>query len=420
MVPIKNFRWWIAGLLALAISLNYLDRQSFPVVISEIKKDIPLSDDEYGRLTSLFLFAYGLMYAGGGRIIDALGTRVGYAVMIVWWSAANFMLGTVSSVFGLGLFRFLLGLGEGGGFPGAVKAVSEWFPARERALAVGIFNSGSSLGSIVAPPLIALIVLQLNWRWVFFLTGGVGFLWVLIWLKFYDTPDKSRHLTDSERQYLQGALGAEPPARVKPIPWLHLFRYRQVWGLVSAKFFSDAAWYFFIFWLPKYLTEVRGLKIKEIGYYAWIPYAVAGFGCFLGGWFSSYLVRRGRTIDRARKTTLCLGVALMPISLLIAAAPLPWVIVFFSMAMFGHQFWSTVVQTLPTDIFPSRVVGSVAGLSGAAGAFGGMFFSLIVGGLVKHSGYAPAFLIAGLLHPLSLLLIFLVVKKIEPIDEVAV
>ena len=420
MAPIKNFRWWIAGLLGLAIALNYLDRQSFPVVISEIKNDIPLSEAQYGRLTSLFLLAYGLMYAGGGRIIDALGTRVGYAVMIVWWSAANFMLGTVSTVSGLGVFRFLLGLGEGGGFPGAVKAVSEWFPARERSLAVGIFNSGSSLGSIVAPPLIAMIVLQLNWRWVFFLTGGVGFIWVLIWLKIYDTPDKSRLLTDSERRYLQGAFAEEPPARKTPIPWLHLFRYRQVWGLVSAKFFSDAAWYFFIFWLPKYLAEVRGLKIKEIGYYAWIPYAVSGLGCFFGGWVSSRFVRQGWSIDRARKITMCLGVAVMPISLLIAAAPLPWVIVFFSMAMFGHQFWSTVVQTLPTDIFPSRVVGSVAGLSGAAGAFGGMFFSLVVGELVKHSGYGPAFLIAGLLHPLSLLLIFLVVKKIERIDEAVI
>ena len=404
-------------MLGLAIALSYLDRQSFPVVIGEIKKTIPLSEDQYGKLTSLFLLAYGIMYAGGGRIIDALGTRVGYAVMIVWWSAANFMLGTVSSVFGLRLFRFLLGLGEGGGFPGSVKAVSEWFPARERALAVGIFNSGSSLGSIVAPPLIALIVVHLNWRWVFFLTGGVGFVWVLIWLKIYDTPDKSKLLTDSEREYLRASLAPAGSAREKPIRWLHLFRYRQVWGLVAAKFFSDAAWYFFIFWLPKYLSEVRGLKIKEIGYYAWIPYAVSGLGCFFGGWLSSRLVRRGFSIDRARKITLCLGVALMPISLLIAAAPLNWVIVFFSLAMFGHQFWSTVVQTLPADIFPSRVVGSVAGLSGAAGAFGGMFFSLIVGGFVQDFGYAPAFLIAGLLHPFSLLLIFLIVKKIERIEE---
>src|SRR5262245_10000599 len=206
---LRNLRWFIAGLLALATALNYLDRQSFPVVVGEIKKEIPLTDAEYSRLTSLFLLAYAIMYAGGGRIMDWLGTRLGYAVMIVWWSTANLLTGTVSSVLGLGIFRFLLGMGEGGGFPGSGKAVAEWFPPRERSLAFGIFNTGTSIGTVVAPPLMALIVSWLGWRWVFFITGGIGFIWAFVWLRLYQPPAQDRFLTSEERAYLSSAMATD-------------------------------------------------------------------------------------------------------------------------------------------------------------------------------------------------------------------
>jgi ACS family hexuronate transporter-like MFS transporter len=424
MAQIKHLRWWIAALLAAATALSYLDRQNFPVVVKEIEKAIPLTNHQFSVLNSLFLLAYGIMYAGGGRIMDWLGTRVGYVLMICWWSAANFLMGTVSSVSGLGVFRFLLGLGEGGGFPGSAKAVAEWFPARERSFAFGIFNTGSSLGAVIAPPLIAGIVSQSNWRWVFFVTGAAGFVWAVVWLRLYELPWKSRFLTLAERTYL-GDLGVTvgPPRPANPstrdvepaVRWLDLFKYRQVLGLLAAKFLTDSAWYFFIFWLPKYLGDVRHFDIKQIGYYAWIPWVFSGVGSFAGGWLSSHLIRRNLSVDHSRKIALGLSAALMPASLFITASPIQWAIVFFSAAYLGHQFWATILQTLAADLFPSRWVGSVAGLMGAAGAFGGMLFSLIAGDVITRYGYGPVFLIAGVLHPASLVILLLVVRRIEPI-----
>jgi len=417
LAKIKNLRWWIVGLLAAATAINYLDRQNLPVVVVELQKDIPMTEQQYAHLQFLFLMAYGLMYAGGGKIIDWLGTRVGYTVMILWWSAANFLHGTVTTVLGLGFYRFLLGMGEGGGFPGSAKAVSEWFPPKERSFAFGIFNTGSSVGAVIAPPLIALVVVWFDWRWVFFLTGAAGFVWVVAWLLLYRLPSEHKLITMEERQYIEQSLQpAAAQTAEAPIRWLELFRYRQVWGLVIAKFLSDSAWYFYIFWLPKYLADVRHLNIKEIGYYAWIPYAAAGAGSFIGGWLSSYLIHRNVTLDRSRKIALGLSAAMMPASLLIAASPLSLAILFFSMALFGHQFWSTIIQTLSADMFPSKVVASVAGLLGAAGSFGGMFFSYVVGFLLtQYQSYALVFIISGLLHPLAFILILLVVRRIEKV-----
>lgn len=418
MKRIRNVRWWIAGLLACATALSYLDRQSFPVAVTEIQKHIPISDQRYSELQMLFLLAYAVMYAGGGRVADWLGTRVGYSVQILWWSAATILHGLVDSVLGLGVARFLLGFGEGGGFPCSAKAVSEWFPPEERSFAFGIFNTGSSLGAVAAPPLIALIILTLNWRWVFFLTGALGLLWAVAWWLFYDLPENQKLITDTEREHIQGSLAKAKDGNLpkEHISWAGLFQHRQAWALISAKFLTDSAWFFFIFWLPKYLGDVRHLNIKEIGYYAWIPYAFAGAGSFLGGWLSGFLIRRRLTIDVSRKVCLGLSAAMMPVSLLITKSPLEVALVFFSMAMFGHQFWSTILQTLATDIFPSRVVGSMAGVMGAVGAFGAMLFNLLIGRMLTHyHSYSPVFMIAGLLYPLALILIFLLIPKIGPV-----
>lgn len=229
-MKIKNFRWWVAGLLAFATALNYLDRQALPVVISELKESIPIDSGQYGMINSIFLLAYGTMYAVGGRLIDILGTRKGLAIMVAWWSISNMLHGFVTSVLGLGIVRFLLGIGEGGGFPGSAKAVSEWFSAKERSLAFGIFNTGSSLGAVVAPPLIALIITMLNWRWAFIICGALGFIWLLFWLRFYSTPAKSKLITAEEQQFLESSKETKEDLKEEAVvSWGSLFRYSKVW-----------------------------------------------------------------------------------------------------------------------------------------------------------------------------------------------
>lgn len=421
-MKIKNFRWWIVGLIAIATAINYLDRQNLPVVISEIKKSISIDDVQYGLINGLFLFAYGTMYAVGGRILDVFGSRVGYAAMIIWWSLANILHGLVSTIMGLGIARFLLGMGEGGGFPGSAKVVSEWFPAKERSFAFGIFNTGSSLGAVIAPPLIAFIVATLNWRWSFFITGLLGLIWVVCWLRIYSVPGKNKFITIEEKDFIESSLKEESgiaDSGKTDIPWMNLFKYRKVWGLLTIKFLTDAGWFFFIFWLPKYLTDVRGLNIMGIGAYAWIPYAFAGLGSFTGGWLSSFLLKRNLSLDRSRKISLGIAAAMLPASLLITDASLNMAVLFFSMAMFGHQFWSTIVQTLAADMFPSKIVGSVSGLMGCVGMYGAMLFSLGIGFIIEKFGYSPAFLISGLLHPLSFILVFVIIKKIELVKVLA-
>ena len=417
MARIPNLRWWIAGLLAAASGLAYVDRQTLPIVVGEIEKTIPITDQQFAHLQFMFLLAYGIMYAGGGKITDMLGARWGYVVFIVWWSAANVMQGTVSSVYGLGAGLFLLGIGEGGCFPAASKAISEWFPPKERSIAFGMFNAGSGIGATLAPPFIAAIVLSFNWRWVFFITGAIGFIWAVVWINLYYPPERHKRITETEHSFLKEALSV-PVGSAQRISWAGLFRFRQTWGMVGAKILSDSAWFFLISWLPKYLFDVRHLNTKSIGYYAWIPYAWAAFGSLFGGWLSSYLIRRKFSIDASRKICLGITAACMPVSLLITISPLTITIVFFSLAMLSHQFWSTIIYSVVTDIFPTGVVGSVSGLLGAVGAFGGMLFNLLAGLLLAtYHSYTLIFMILGLLHPLSLIIILLVVRKIEPLGN---
>jgi ACS family hexuronate transporter-like MFS transporter len=264
----------------------------------------------------------------------------------------------------------------------------------------------------MAPPLIALIVSMSNWRWVFFSTGLAGLVWAWAWWKLYDLPSRHRLITPGERQYLESvATGAGDQASV---PYLRLFGYRQIWALIFAKFLSDGAWYFFSFWLPKYLGDARGLDIQHIGYYAWIPFAAAGCGSVTGGWCSSFLMRRGVSLDRSRKVALAIGSFLLPVCLLIVAAPLSLAIVFFGAAFFGHQFWSAILQTLTADLFPPAVVGSVAGLLGAAGSLGGVCLNLLVGfALSLHYSYGLVFGVSSLLHPIAFLIVLLMIGKIE-------
>jgi MFS transporter, ACS family, hexuronate transporter len=394
-------RWRIAILASAAIAISYLDRQALPVAVKAISGDIPLTNQQFSTLQSAFLLAYALMYAGGGKVVDLLGTRRGFTAAMVFWSLACASHALATGFAMLMVSRFLLGVGEGGGFPAATRAVAEWFSAKDRATAMGIVNAGTAVGGIVAPPLIAAILGVTNWRWIFVMTAGLGLLWVAWWTMSYSNPgEKSVNLAGDPR---------------KKIPWTQLVRIRETWGLVSAKFLSDAAWYFYLFWLPKYLYDARGFDVKAIGTFAWMPSAAAGIGCLLGGGFSSYLVRRHLSVGTARKVALGVSAAMMPLVVLIPGSPVSWTIVLFCVAYFGQQSWSTLVMVLPTDLFPQEVVGSVAGLVGFGGAMGGIVFGQLVGWMLDHGfGYGSVFGIAGTLHVIAFLIILVAIPAMLP------
>ncbi len=414
-----SLRWQIALLVSAAIAISYLDRQTLPVAIDAIQRDIPISNTEYSQLNVAFLLAYAVMYAGGGRLIDALGTRSGFLWIMVFWSLACASHGLAVGFGMLAVSRFLLGIGEGGGFPAATKAVSEWFPARERSTAMGIINAGTAVGAVIAPPVMAAVVLNFGWRWVFFLSGAIGLMWALWWAREYFVPARHPRLTAQERvEIAEVFVAMDGPSQQKSeTSWISLFAFPQVWGLILGKFLSDAAWYFYLFWLPKYLYDARGFDTKQVGYYAWIPYAASGLGSLLGGWFSSKLLQGGNSLNYSRKVALGASAAVMPLILFVTQVPVEWTIVLFSIAFFGQQSWSTLVMILPADIFPRRVVGSVAGLVGFGGAMGGVVFNLIAGRMLDSGfGYGPVFAIVSTFHVLAFFLILLTIREIKPID----
>ena len=409
-------RWRFAVLVSGAIAISYLDRQTLPVAVHAIGHDIPLSNEQFSSLQSAFLFSYALMYAGGGKLTDILGTRRGFTLIMLFWSLACASHAAAISFGMLIASRFLLGAGEGGGFPAATRVVAEWFPTTERATAMGIINAGTALGAIAAPPLIAVIVSYLGWRWIFLITGAIGLVWTITWMFSYSTPDLGQsQLFDQSAEGLPRDF-QDPPVTFR---WIDLLRIRESWGLVSAKFLSDAAWYFYLFWLPKYLFDARGFDIKAVGTFAWIPPAAAGIGCLLGGWFSSYLVRRQLPVGRARKVALGLSAAVMPCIVLVPHVAVSWAIALFSVAYFGQQSWSTLVMVVPTDLFPNSVVGSIAGLIGFGGAMGGIVFGQLVGYLLDRGfGYGVVFPLAGSLHIIAFVVILLAIPAFQPKDVI--
>jgi ACS family hexuronate transporter-like MFS transporter len=399
-------RWRTAFLVFVAIAISYLDRQSLPVAVAAIQKDIPLTNFEFGALASTFLLAYALMYAGGGALIDRLGTRRGFFVIMVFWSLACASHSLATGFWMLAASRFLLGAGEGGGFPAATKVIAERFPVAERSTAMGIVNAGTAVGAVVAPPAIAAILSHGSWRWVFVACGAVGLLWSIWWLSEYKPPAPDLPGTTSA-----ASSGAS-------LSWPQLLTFRQVWGLVGAKFLTDAAWFFYIAWLPKYLYDARGFDVKQVGYYAWVPFAASGIGSLLGGWFSSQLLARGKSVDVSRKLALGLSACVMPVIILVTRVPVEWAIVLFSIAFFGQQSWSTLVMIVPTDLFERRIVASVAGLVGFGGAMGGLTMNLLAGKLLDAGfGYQTVFSIVGTLHVTAFVVILLTIRRIAPIGH---
>lgn len=404
-------RWRIAILVSGAIAISYLDRQTLPVAVKAISQDIPLTNTQFSALQSAFLFSYALMYAGGGKLVDMLGTYRGFTVIMIFWSLACASHALATGFALLLTSRFLLGIGEGGGFPAATRAVAEWFPAKERATAMGIINAGTAVGAVIAPPVIAVILLYTNWRWIFVATGGFGLLWVVWWKLSYVAP------TEISIPAPDGPKMASTPAPFARLRWTRLFQVRETWGLVIAKFLSDAAWFFYLFWLPKYLYDARGFDIKAVGTFAWMPSAAAGIGCLLGGGFSSYLVRRHFSLGMARKLALGASAAVMPCAMLVPHTAVFWALGLFCLAYFGQQSWSTLVMVLPADLFPQNVVGSVAGLVGFGGAMGGIVFGEIAGYLLDHGfGYSAVFALAGTLHVVAFVIILATIPVITPLQ----
>jgi ACS family hexuronate transporter-like MFS transporter len=361
--------------------INYLDRQTLSVAAPTLREQFHMSNEDYSRVVSAFLFAYTIMNGASGPIIDRLGTRVGYGLCVAWWSVAAALHALARGPVSLGIYRFLLGMGEAGNWPGAVKVVAEWFPERERALASGIFNSGSAVGAIIAPPLVAYLILHYGWETAFAFVGLAGLLWLVGWFAIYHTPET-----------VTGAT-SEPT-----VPFTKLIRLRFVQAFTISKIFMDPVWYFYIFWFPEYLKSVRHYNLASIGKYSWIPFAVAGFGNILGGWLSSFLLRRGWSTTAARKTAVTLFAILMLSAIPAVLARETWLaIALVSVAMLGYTGSLANMLSFPADVFPKSTVASVYGIASMGAGFGGMLFTLITGWVIDRYSYTPVFIGFGIL-----------------------
>lgn len=400
----RNLRWWMAGLLFAATLINYVDRQCLSVLAPVLRDEFGMSATDYARVVSAFMLAYIVGQSASGRLMDVLGTRAGFSLCMIWWSAAAMLHGAARSAWHLDIFRFLLGLAQAGNWPGGVKAVAEWFPLRERAFAVGLFNSGSTVGAMVAPPLVAWLALAFGWRQAFVLTGAVGFLWLAGWLAFYRPPERHRWLREDERSLILAGRSSEPAGG--RTPWLSLLAQRPVWGLVLARMLADPVWWFYVFWLPEYLKRERDFSLAMIGYFGWIPFLTAVLGCLAGGAVSGRLIRRGWPTLRARVAVMLACAALMISAMPAALVRESWTaLALIGLATFAYQAWAANLLTLPADLFPRGAVASVSGLSGTGAATGGMLFTLATGYVVDRFSYVPVFAAAGLMPLVSFALL---------------
>ncbi len=398
-------RWLYVVLVTAAVAISYFDRQTLPVAIAAIQRDIVITNEQFSYLQMAFLLSYAALYAIGGRLLDLLGTRRGFLVIMLWWSIACAMHGLAAGFAHLLLARFLLGMGEGGTFPAATRVVAEWVHPEARSTAMGVINAGTAVGSVLAPPLVGMILLTSNWRVVFLAAGTLGVLWSAWWWKAYGTEPAP---------FSQNTLDARVLAR--QLSLREIVGMRSVQSLVFAKFMSDSAWYFLLFWLPKYLYDARGFDIRQVSYSAWIPYAASGVGSFLGGMFSSHLLRRGLALEGARKVALGVSAAFMPLVMLVPKVPVEYAIALFSIAFFCQQSWSGLIMTIPADVFPLTAVGTVAGLVGFGGAIGGAIFGVIAGYLLEHGfGYGTLFVLVGSFHLIGFLAMVLFGGRIQPL-----
>ncbi len=408
-----RYRWGICALLFFATTINYIDRQVFGILAPVLQKEIGWSEVEYGYIATAFTAAYAIGLLFVGRFIDKVGSKIGFSIAIVFWSIAAMAHAFVKSVFGFGAARFALGLGESGNFPAAIKTTAEWFPKKERALATGLFNSGTNVGALIVPIIVPWITITWSWREAFIFTGSLGFIWLLLWLGFYEVPEKHRRVSREELAYIQSDP-AEPES--EKIPWFKLLKYRGTWSFVVGKFLTDPVWWFYLFWLPKFLNERYGLDLKHLGLPLVIIYTMTCFGSISGGWLSGRLIKRGWSIDRSRKTVMLLCALLIVPIVFAARVPQWWAVLLIGLATAAHQGWAANLFTSVSDMFPKKAVGSVVGIGGMAGSIGGMLVATAAGFILQFTGsYVLLFILSGGAYLLALLIFTLLVPRIEPI-----
>jgi|HigsolmetaAR201D_1030396.scaffolds.fasta_scaffold04546_7 Sugar phosphate permease len=398
-----------------ATTINYLDRIVFSVLNSVISTEMGIDDAAYGNINAAFQITYTVGFLMMGKFIDRFGTKIGYAVSVAWWSLAAGLHALAQTPVQLGLWRGMLGLGESGNFPAAIKGVAEWFPKKDRAFATGIFNAGSNVASMVGPPVFAWMTLTLGWRACFLITASTGFVWLILWLKFYHLPTRHPRVNKAELEYIYGDGEAE--AQQPKVGWKDALKYRETWGFALAKFFTDPVWWFYLYWLPRYLFNERHFRLEEIGWALPVVYLMADFGSVGGGWISGHLIRRGMPNGRARKIAMILCAGCMPIAALAVLAESPAVaIALVCFATMGHQGWSANLYTTTSDIFPRQAVASVTGIGGCFGGLGGVIFSAVLPGyIVSHFGYTPMFLIMGTFHLIAFAVVHLMLRDMRPI-----
>ena len=416
---INGLRWVIVGMIFFATLINYIDRLTVTTLAPKITEDLHLSNTQFGEIATWFLLAYTISQALSGKLYDRVGIKKGFTVSIIVWSLAAIAHTWSVGLRSLSAFRFMLGLGEAGNWPGAAKTVGEWFPARQRAFGMAIFNSGAAIGSIVAPPVIVGLYGYFgdHWQPVFVVTGLLGFLWLAVWWLVYDKPENHKWLTvaelavikDDSNEATEKANGTSPG-------WLQLLKYRQTWAIILSRFLVDPIWWLYITWLPLFLYQVHGFDLKQIGLFAWVPYVAADAGSLFGGWLSGFLIGRGWTVNASRKAAIAIAALLMPAGIAAAYTTSSMsALVLIGVVLFGFQVWINNVQTLPSDFFPSKAVGSVAGLGGTGAGIGSMIFIFSTGWVVDNFSYTPVLVAAGLLAPIGTIILFALAGNISKV-----
>lgn len=415
---IKHLRWYIAILLCLASELNYMDRNTLSVLKDTIQSALHFDDSGYALITATFLWTYAIAYVISGRVVDHLGSRRGFLVFVSGWSIANMLHAFATGVGSFQFFRGLLATMEPANFPAGIKAVTEWFPMRERALAVGLFNAGTALGNTVAVPVAAGIALRYGWQSAFVFTGAIGFAWVALWFFFYRLPTEHPNITAEEKQLILEGREAEAIAeQTKPSFW-QLLRMPETWGCALARMLTDPISYFLFFWTPSYLQTERGFNLKEVGMYAWIPFAALTLGNLFSGAMPRFLIHRGWALNTARKATM-LGVSIWMLVLCFAvtqATSPAMAVLMLAGVMFGHSAWGNI--TLPAEVFHKNAVGTVTGFGGFLGGIAGGVTQLVIGSVVKGYGYAPIFAVCAVMYLIALLLVHLLIGKLGEIRQV--
>lgn len=415
-IPTGRYRWTICALLFFATTINYIDRQVLGILAPVLQQEIGWNEIEYGYIVTAFQAAYALGLLFVGRLIDKFGTKLGYAVSIVIWSVAATGHALVKSAFGFGVARFSLGLGESGNFPAAIKAVAEWFPKKERALATGIFNSGANIGAVAAPAIVPWLTLTYGWQSAFIVTGLIGFLWLGFWWVMYERPEHHKHVSPAELAHIQG--DQEDAGGGEKVPWGKVAGFKQTWAFVIAKFMTDPIWWFYLYWLPKFLNKTYGLTLDKLGLPLIVIYTMTTVGSIGGGWLSSAFIKKGWAINRARKAVMLIcALCIVPIVFAANVSDLWLAVLLIGLAAAAHQGWSANLFTTASDMFPKNAVGTIVGIGGMAGSIGGMLLSTSAGFLLEWTGsYLTLFIISGSAYLIALVIFQWLVPKMKPVE----